>query len=277
MSNFRDEALGIELNSDSRQLRQLVLEGIAGGGRGHIGPALSVLEIIDVLYAQVMRHRPSEPDWEGRDYFILSKGHACLAQYAVLATQGYFDKNELSTFCKYESRLGGHPEWHDLPGIEFSTGSLGHGLAVAVGLAIGAKLNKTGQRVYVVLGDGELGEGSIWESAMHATKHELNNLCVVVDYNDMQAFGPLALVLPLGQIKEKWESFGFNVIEVNGHSREELKSAFNTEVPGRRGPTAVIAYTIKGKGLSNAENSAIWHHKAKISHQDIDDMKASLR
>ena len=276
MSELHRDALSIDLDEDSRKLRRLVLDGIAGGGRGHIGPALSVLEIIDVLYSHVMEHRPSEPNWENRDYFILSKGHACLAQYAVLAAHGYFDSQELSTFCKYDSRLGGHPEWHDLPGIEFSTGSLGHGLAVAVGLAMGAKLKQTSQRVYVVLGDGELGEGSIWESAMHASKHDLDNLCVIIDYNNMQAFGALDLVLPLRQIKEKWESFGFNVVEVNGHSRKELDSACSQNNSRNGKPTAVIAYTVKGKGISSAENSAIWHHKAKISQEDIDELKVSL-
>jgi transketolase len=272
--NLRENALGIELDESSRRLRHLILDGIAGGGRGHIGPALSVLEILDVLYSDILKHDPHRPDLVSRDYFILSKGHGCLALYAVLADQGYFPKEEMLSFCKYESRLGGHPEWHDLPGIEFSTGSLGHGLAVAVGLAVGAKLLGTSQNVFVVLGDGELGEGSVWESAAHASKHQLSNLCVIVDYNNMQAFGNVSSILPIEPLRARWEAFGFDVKEVNGHSKKELRDAFESK-PDRK-PALVIAYTVKGKGLPGAENSSEWHHKTKISESDAALLRESL-
>jgi transketolase len=272
-----NQALQIPLDERSKYLRHLVLKGIEGGERGHIGPALSVLEIIDVLYTDVMKHDSANPEWKERDYFILSKGHACLALYAVLASLNYFDLDELKTFCKYDSRLGGHPEWHVLPGIEFSTGSLGHGLAVATGLALAAGLKKSKQRVFVVLGDGELGEGSIWESAAHASKHKLSNLCVIIDFNKMQAFGDIDSVLPLEPLKQKWESFGFDVKEINGHSRVEIRDAVSSNDIKKGSPQLVIAHTIKGKGLSIAENSPTWHHKAKISKEDVENLKAGLR
>lgn len=270
------EASNIALDESSRYLRRLVLDGIEGGGRGHIGPALSVLEIIDVLYSKVMIHDPKNPDWEDRDYFILSKGHSCLALYAVLASHGYFEIDELNTFCRYESRLGGHPEWHTLPGIEFSTGSLGHGLAVAVGLAVASRIKKNNQKVYVVLGDGEIGEGSIWESAAHASKHQLSNLCVIIDYNKMQAFGNIETVLPIEPLAEKWNSFGFDVHEINGHSKTELIESLTLESKVSGKPRLVIAHTVKGKGISVAENSAAWHHKAKITSEDIENLKVEL-
>lgn len=274
--DFNSQAMTIHLDHRSKYLRSLVLDGIEGGGRGHIGPALSVLEILDVLYSEILAHNPNNPKWHDRDYFILSKGHSCLALYAVLASLGYFEVDELASFCKYESRLGGHPEWHNLPGIEFSTGSLGHGLAVAIGLAVAAKLKKSNQKVFVVLGDGELGEGSVWESAAHASKHQLSNLCVIVDYNKMQAFGDIESVLPVEPIAKKWESFGFDVVEINGHSKVELREALSLSKDHSKKPRLVIAHTIKGKGIPEAENSAAWHHKAKITHEDVEKLKAGL-
>lgn len=264
---FREAALSEPLDERSIELRQMILEAVSAGGRGHIGPSLSLLEIVSTLYDSILNHSPKHPDDTQRDIFILSKGHACLALYAVLAQHGYFPKEELLSFCGYESRLGGHPEWHELPGIEFSTGSLGHGLAVATGIAKAFKLKRNSRKVYVLMGDGELGEGSVWESAMHASKHQLDNLTAIIDYNNMQAYGSLDSVLPLNDLASKWESFGFSVFEVNGHSRSSLIEALKSN--SLRRPRAIIAHTIKGKGIPLAENSAEWHHKSKISREDI--------
>lgn len=273
--NLRTEALNEELDTRSIELRKHILNAVASGGRGHIGPSLSLLELISTLYDSVIRHDPRNPEWEKRDVFILSKGHGCLGLYAVLALHGYFPMEELNSFCKYDSKLGGHPEWHELPGIEFSTGSLGHGLAVAVGIAKAFKLRKLDRRVYVILGDGELGEGAVWESALHASKHNLDNLTVIIDFNNMQAYGNLDSVLPLRILEDKWSAFGFEVISINGHSRNSIINACKFETRTFK-PKAIVAYTIKGKGIPSAENSAEWHHKAKISYSDIDQLLTDI-
>jgi len=221
------------------------------------------------LYSSVLVHNPKAPDLINRDIFILSKGHGALGLYGVLADSGYFNVNELETFCKFESRLGGHPEWHTLPGIEFSTGSLGHGLAVAVGIAVAfSNKQQQGRRVYVLVGDGELAEGSIWESALHAAKHKLDNLCLIIDFNKMQANGFLDEVLEINELQNKLTSFGFSVTEINGHSITEINSTLNFKPKGDK-PLAIIAHTIKGKGIRIAENSPEWHHKAKITKDEV--------
>ena len=270
--DLHQAALSEVLSEEGIELRQLILEAVASGGRGHIGSALSLIEIINTLYSNVMRHDPANPNWDERDVFILSKGHGCLGLYAVLAKQGYFPEPELETFCKFESRLGGHPEWNDLQGVEFSTGSLGHGLAVCTGIAKAFKMKGQDQRkVFVLLGDGELGEGSIWESASHASKHNLNNLCVLIDYNHMQSYGNLDDVLPVGNLKAKWESFGFDAYEINGHSSQSINETVS-KLGSSTSPMVVIAHTIKGKGFPPAENSASWHHKASISREEISNL-----
>lgn len=266
--NLRELAQSESLNLRSKDLREMVLSAISSGGRGHIGPALSLLEIVSTLYDTVLRHDPKNPSWGERDIFLLSKGHGCLGLYAVLAQHGYFPREELVTFCRYDSRLGGHPEWHNLPGIEFSTGSLGHGLPVAVGLGRAFQLQNSHRRVFVLVGDGELGEGAIWEAAMHAAKYRMKNLTLIVDFNSMQAHGNLDAVLPLEDLSGKFKSFGFDVLEVNGHSRDSLTKAF-TETRNLEAPKVVIAYTIKGKGIPAAENSPEWHHKAKITKDEV--------
>jgi len=274
--DYRAKALLEPLDFQGTNLRKMVLEAASSAGRGHIGPALSILEILRCLYNEILVHDPKKPDFELRDIFILSKGHGALGLYAVLADCGYFHLDELETFCKFDSRLGGHPEWHTLPGIEFSTGSLGHGLAVAVGIATAFAIKQQNhRRVYTLIGDGELAEGSIWESALHANKHKLGNLCLIVDFNNMQANGDLDSVLEIYDIPAKLTSFGFKVLEVNGHSISELKTAldFNSN---KNKPLAVIAHTIKGKGIRAAENSPEWHHKAKISKEEISLLMGSL-
>ena len=256
-------------------LRRRILEIIARAGRGHLGPALSILEIVDVLYGSVLRNVSDICDIN-RDRFILSKGHGCLALYVVLEKYGLIGRENLESFGSFNSAFGGHPESFKLPAIEFSTGALGHGPSLAVGLAVGAKLQKSKSRIYVLIGDGELNEGSIWEAAAHAHKHKLNNLCVIVDKNGMQAYGHLEDVLDMEPLRGKWESFGFVVREVDGHDTNELKEVLDFQEIDSAAPLVVIANTIKGKGVGEAENSPIWHHKARISVEESERLIAGL-
>jgi len=275
--NRHSQALEIELSPDSVRLRKRLLEITKLAGRGHIGPALSIIEIVDVLYRHVMINLGDNQskEWSKRDRFLLSKGHGCLGLYVVLEDLGLLDGMNLANFCSYESNFGGHPESSTVPVIEFSTGSLGHGMPIAVGLAVAAKLKKESWRVFVVVGDGELNEGSNWEAAAHACKHNLDNLVVIVDYNNMQASGEVSGVLEMHPLKEKWEAFGFETIEVNGHDRQELERAINTK-SSNSSPLCIVAYTVKGKGIKKAENSSVWHHKAKISAEEIDALSLDL-
>ena len=252
-----------------------ILEVVSVAGRGHIGPALSILDILDVLYGRVMRNCSNLNDLS-RDRFILSKGHGCLSLYVVLEKYNLIGNNNLETFCQFHSVFGGHPENSGLPHVEFSTGALGHGPSLATGLAMGAKLLNNESRIYVLTGDGELNEGSVWEAAMHAQKHFLNNLCFIVDKNDMQAYGESKEVLNMEPMMEKWKAFGFSVSEVDGHSKNELEEALNFGISDSSTPRIVIAKTIKGKGLKSAENSPAWHHKARISSEDIEELLTGL-
>ncbi len=257
-------------------LRQMVIDALEGGGRGHIGSTMSLIEILRVLYDNILTIRPSEPDWPERDRLILSKGHGCIAQYVLLADKGYFDRSELWGFCSAESRLGGHPERGKLPGVEASTGALGHGLPIGVGLAIAQRMRRRQSRVFVICGDGEINEGSVWESAMSAAKHGLGNLTVAIDYNKIQSAGFTDDILPLEPLLDKWRAFGFEAHEVDGHDVAALRRVFRQ--PGREPerPTAVICHTIKGKGISFAENDPAWHHKSRLSSEEIDRMRSTL-
>ncbi len=249
------------LKEMARQFRREILEMITEAGSGHPGGSLSAVEILISLYFCKMRHRPAEPGWPMRDRFIMSKGHASPALYVTLANRGYFPREELVTFRKLGSRLQGHV-YAGVPGVELSTGSLGQGFSVANGIALGARLLGADFNVYCLLGDGEIQEGQVWEAAMMAPHHRLDNVCAILDANGVQQNGPVATIKGLEPLDEKWRSFGWHVIEVDGHNFDEILGAldeFNT-VEGK--PTFVIAHTVKGKGVSFMEGQAGWHGKA---------------
>jgi transketolase len=267
-------ATGTALDERSKYLRSLVIDGLSAG-RGHVGAPLSLVEIVRVLYDDVLSVRPDEPEWPDRDRFILSKGHGCLALYAVLADHGFFPKSELKLHCKSGALLGGHVDAH-IPGVEASTGSLGHGLPIGVGLALAARMRRRTSRTFVVTGDGELGEGSVWEAALAASKHALENLTVIVDYNKLQSYGRVDEVLPLEPLADKWRAFGFTVREVDGHDVGALRDTF-ASLPFERGkPNAIIAHTLKGRGIDYAELDARWHHKSTLDAAAIEKLRAAL-
>jgi len=260
------------MDQRSKQLRRSIVDALEGGRRGHLGSSMSMVEILRVLYDSFLQFRPQEPLWVDRDRFILSKGHGCLTLYAILADKGFFPQEELLTFCAPTSRMGGHPELGKLPGVEASTGALGHGLSMAVGMALAAKIRKQTYRVAVVTGDGEVNEGSVWEAAMSAGKHQLSALTVFVDYNKLQSYGPTREVLDLEPLTDKWRSFGFEVEEVDGHDVQVLESLVKRLPLNAKKPTAVICHTIKGKGFPFAEGKADWHHKSGLTTKDIQAM-----
>lgn len=238
----------------SKHLRRQIARVLLASRRGHLGPALSIIEILRVLFDSVLRFDAKNPAWPERDRFILSKGHGCIALYVLLADKGFISEEALWGFCCFDSTLGGHPEPHT-PGVEVSTGSLGHGLPIAVGMAIAIRP----RRVFVLLGDGECDEGSVWEAAMAAAKHKLDNLIVLVDYNKQQSYGSTAEVLDLEPLAEKWRAFGFMVLEVDGHSVEELQAALAIVPLSADHPTAIICNTIKSG----------FHHKNDITEDDL--------
>ena len=264
------------LDNRSKHLRRLVVEGLLGGGRGHIGSSMSPIEILRVLYDEVMRYDPANPRWPDRDRFILSKGHGCLAQYALLADKGFFPRETLGSFCKRDSILGGHPDAGTSPGVEASTGALGHGLSIGIGMALAARLQKRPSRVFVVMGDGEINEGSVWEAAMSAGKHRLSNLVAIVDYNKIQSYSFTDEVQPLDPLPEKWASFGFDAVEVDGHDVEALSALFSRLPLSADKPTAIIAHTVKGRGVPFAEHQPSWHHKNKFTEDEVRAIAAAL-
>jgi len=260
----------------SKYLRRLIVRGLEGGERGHIGSSMSLVEILQVLYDDVLRVRPDEPKWRERDRLILSKGHGCLALYALLADKGFIPLETLDGFCRRDSILGGHPEFQKVPGVEASTGALGHGLSYGVGMALAARIEKRDSRIVVVMGDGEINEGSVWEAAMCAGKHKLANLTAIIDYNKIQSAGFTRDIQDLEPLADKWSAFGFAVAEVDGHDVAALRDVFNLLPIQSDRPSAVICHTIKGKGLSFAENDPTWHHKSRISSESIAEMYEAL-
>lgn len=246
----------------ARNIRRRIIEMTHAAGSGHPGGSLSAAEIMAVLFFGVMRHDPKRPQWEGRDRFYLSKGHACPVLYAALGESGYFDSAEYPNFRKLGSRLQGHPHRLKTPGVEASSGSLGQGLSLAVGTALGLRMDGKPNRVYCLMGDGELQEGQVWEAAMAAGHFRLDNLCAIVDYNGLQIDGQVEAVMGLAPLSEKWRSFRWNVLEVDGHRVEALSSAFERASNTKGKPTVVLARTVKGKGVSFMENRPEWHGRA---------------
>ena len=229
-------------------------------GGGHMGSAYSMTDMISVLYfGDVLKYDASNPEWEERDKFILSKGHACYALYAVLAKAGYFSEDELLTVGRPGSKFGGHPKMHDIPGVEASTGALGHGLSFAIGAAYANKADHKDSHIYVMLGDGECQEGSVWEGALSAPSLNLDNLTVIIDHNKLQAMDCLENIVQMRPFADKWKAFGWNVLEIDGHNFTEIREALTARQTGK--PTLIIANTIKGKGVSFMESVPIWHYR----------------
>jgi transketolase len=235
---------------------------LAAAGQGHIGPAFSLVEILRVLYDDVMKYDPTNPRWEERDRLILSKGHGYLSLYAMLVDKGFFPNSELDKFCQAGAMLGVHPSRH-IPGVEFDTGSLGHGLSLGAGIAKA----KPDRRVYVVIGDGECDEGQIWEAALYAAKHKLDNLTVMIDCNGMQASGKTKEVQPLEPLIYKWQGFEWGVLVADGHSVNEIKTKLG--IGFYHMPLVLICQTIKGKGATMCENNPTWHHKSRVTPEEV--------
>ena len=256
-----------KLEKEATEIRKDIIRMLGEAGSGHPGGSLSSVEILTGLYYYKMRHDPKKPDWPDRDRFILSKGHICPALYTVMARCGYFPKEELMTLRKLHSRLQGHPHMLYLPGLETSCGSLGQGLSIANGIALGARMDKKDYRVYCLLGDGELDEGQVWEAAMTASHYKLDNLCALIDRNRFQIDGFTEDVMKLESLRERWASFGWHIIEIDGHNIKEVMDAYD-EAEGTKGkPTMIIAHTIKGKGVSFMEDKAEWHGVAPKGEQ----------
>jgi len=261
-----------KLMIQAADVRTKTTELIYKGNGGHIGGDLSEVDILTVLF-DYMKHDPKNPNWDGRDYFILSKGHSAEAYYILLAEYGYIDQKDLDAFGSFGAKLGGHPT-KKINGVEANTGSLGHGLGLATGMALALKRDKKDNRVFVLTGDGELAEGSNWEAAMAAAKFKLKNLTWIIDRNHLQISGNTEEVMPLENLKEKTEAFGFHTLVIDGHNLDEISEALDTQDPNER-PMCIIANTIKGKGLYCAENKAEWHHKTPTAEQ-VEQMKRDM-
>jgi transketolase len=260
----------------SKNLRRAVVRMLKATRRGHLGAAFSAIEILRVLYDEVLRFDPTNPSWGQRDRCILSKGHGCLALYALLADKGFFPTTELDKFCAVDGILGGHPDANKVPGVEASTGALGHGLPIGIGFALHARHVKSDARVFVILGDGECNEGSVWEAAMCAAKHSLSNLTVFIDYNKHQAYGSTYEVQDLEPFADKWRAFGWSTHEVDGHDVPGLRAVCAMLPFVANKPNAIICHTVKGKGAAFAENNLAWHHKNKLSDEEIQALLSAI-
>ncbi len=248
-----------QLGEHAKEVRREIIKMLTEAGSGHTGGSLSAADIVTALYCYKMRHRPQDPAWKERDRFILSKGHAAPVLYAALALAGYFDRELLKTLRRIDSPLQGHPSSKTLKGVEVSTGSLGQGLSIANGIALGLRMDGLDSRVYCLLGDGELQEGQIWEAAMTAAHYCVDNLCAIVDNNGLQIDGFCCDVMKIEPITDKWKAFGWNVLDIDGHNMEQLVDALDEAERVKGKPTAIVARTVKGKGVSFFEGKAEYH------------------
>ena len=271
------------LQQTANKVRRGAVEAVYAAQSGHPGGSLSIADVMTYLYFQELRIDPENPRWEDRDRLVLSKGHVCPALYAALALRGYFPVEELKTFRRVGSRLQGHPDLNKCPGVDFTAGSLGQGVSAAVGMALAGKLAGKDYRVYTILGDGEIQEGQVWESAMFAAQHKLDNLCYIIDNNGLQIDGDIADVCSPYPFDEKFAAFGFETINANGHDFDEIEAAFDKAKKVQGKPVAIIFKTVKGKGISFMENQASWHGAApnaeqyEVAVKDLDKIDAEVR
>ncbi len=273
-----------ELELKANSIRQDIIKMLVHAGSGHSAGPLGLADIFTALYFDILKHDPSKPDWDQRDILLLSNGHCVPVRYATMAEAGYFDKKELMTLRKFGSRLQGHPERLKLPGLENTSGPLGCGLSQACGMALALRMNKEQHRwVYVVMGDGELDEGNVWEAAMLASKYKLNNIIGIIDRNNIQIDGPTESVMPLEDLKEKWESFGFHVIEIDGNNIEAVIDACAMGRAVVEKPVMIIAHTVPGKGVDFMEYDFHWHgvppnvEQAKEALHEIRTLRGKIR
>ena len=278
-----DKIKELKLRRIANDVRVDIIEGVYNAGCGHPGGSLSIADIITYLYFEEMNVNPDEPKAEGRDRFVLSKGHTAPALYAVLAERGYLPKEEIKTLRKTTSRLQGHPDMKGTPGVDMTTGSLGLGFSAACGMALSAKVYGNDYRVYTILGDGETEEGQVWEAAMFAAHYKLDNLVAVVDWNGLQIDGPIAEVMNPAPHDEKFRAFGWHVISIDAHNFSEIEAAFAEARTVKGKPTVIIAKSVKGKGVSYMENKCEWHGAAPKEEQynqaiaDLSEIAASLK
>ncbi len=266
MAQFGPPQTVAELEQTAKDLRRLVIKMLCEAKSGHPGGSLSSADIVTALYFRIMKHDSQNPDWAERDRFIMSKGHAVPIVYAAMSRTGYFPEDELMTLRKIDSRLQGHPSVKDLPGLEASTGSLGQGLSIGLGMALANRMDGLDGTVYVVLGDGEIQEGQVWEAAMTSAHYKADNLVAILDRNGFQLDGTTDEIMNVDPLVEKWEAFGWRVLSIDGHDMKQVVDALETAAdPGR--PTAIVAETVKGKGVSFMENDNDYHGKAPTPEQ----------
>lgn len=255
-----------ELQAKAKKIRRLIIQMLGKAGSGHPGGSLSSADLLTALYFAILRYRPKEPHWPDRDRFHLSKGHSCPLWYAILAETGYFPEEKLWTLRQLGSILQGHPD-RRTPGVEVASGSLGQGLSVALGMSLGAKIDRKDYRVYVLLGDGEIQEGNIWEAAMACSHYKCDNLCAILDYNGFQIDGKICTIMELEPLVAKWQAFGWHTLEIDGHDFRKILAAFQEAKTIKGKPSIIIAHTIKGKGVSFMENVCDFHGRAPTKEE----------